>query len=260
MRIGIAPAMVGTMANRIQIPWLRVAAESGAIVFSILLALAINAWWADRQNRAEEHRLLESLKSELQSNLSYIETELKYRDAVVVSILKIFAAADGEISLEPRELDALIGDVTWWANGVYARSVVDEIMLGGKLSLVEGDELRQLLAGLPHLYEETRQVEADNRDITENVVIPFLSRNASLSQIANTMINGRPGTGDFPTEPLYPAISHRDHSNLLQNMEFLGILVREHWDHLTVIDYLNGLHKRLKRGVALIDIRLEQFR
>jgi len=248
------------MANRLEVPWLRVGAESIAIVFSILLAFSINAWWEDRQDRGEESQLLDSLKIELQSNLNRIEVELSYRDAVVESILKIFAAADGKASIEPQELDALIGDITWWADADFARGVIDQITQGGKLSLVEGEELRQLLASLPHLYELTRQIESDDKDITRNVINPFLSANAAFSQIANTLINGRPGTGELPTEPLYPTLSRRDHSYLLQNEEFQAILVRTHWDHLAAIEFLDALRETLEHGVELIDRRLRQLR
>lgn len=245
---------------RIQVPWLRVVAESVAIVFGILLAFSINAWWEDRQNRGEEYQLLDNLRAELRSNLSRIELELSYRDEVVESILKIFEAADGKASIEPQELDTLLGDITWWADADYARGVIEQITQGGKLSLVEGDELRQLLPSLPHLYELTRQIEADDKDITRNVINPFLSANAAFSQIANTLVKGRPGTGELPTEPLYPTVSRRDHSYLLQNEEFQAILVRTHWDHLAAIDFLNALRETLEHGVELIDFRLSELR
>ena len=244
---------------RVQVPWLRVVSESVAIVFGILLAFSINAWWQDLQNRGEEHQLLESLRTELQSNLNRIEVELSYRDAVVESIAKLIEAADGRASIEPQELDALIGDMTWWADADYARGVIEQITQGGKLSLVEGDELRREIASLPHLYEVTRQIEADDKDITRNVINPFLSANAGFSQIANTMTNGRPGTGELPTEPIYPNRSRRDHSYLLQSEEFQAILVRTHWDHLAAIDFLNALHKTLEHGVELIDFRLSEL-
>ena len=108
-----------------EIPWPRILAEGGAIVVSILLALSIEAWWADRQDRAEEQGILLGLKSEFEQNLGLIEIELSYRRAVVASILKIFDASVARTSLEPDELDELIGDVAWWQNIKYSRGAID---------------------------------------------------------------------------------------------------------------------------------------
>jgi hypothetical protein len=46
------------------IPWTRLIAEGLAIVVSILLAFAIDAWWEQRQDTAEERRILVSLRDE----------------------------------------------------------------------------------------------------------------------------------------------------------------------------------------------------
>ena len=52
------------MNNLQAINWKRIAVEAAAIVVSILLAFAIDAWWDDRQERIEEREVLLGLKSE----------------------------------------------------------------------------------------------------------------------------------------------------------------------------------------------------
>ena len=51
-------------ALRADIPWGRLIAEGGAIVVSILLAFAIDAWWEERQERVEEQQILQDLADE----------------------------------------------------------------------------------------------------------------------------------------------------------------------------------------------------
>ena len=51
-----------------QIPWLRVFVEGVMIVGSILLALALDAWWDGVQERAELDELLLSLHTEFSAN------------------------------------------------------------------------------------------------------------------------------------------------------------------------------------------------
>ncbi len=244
------------MANTNNIQWKRISAEGAAIVVSILLAFSIEAWWDNYQDRSEEQGILLGLKSEFEQNLAFIETELSYRNAVIESILKIFDASVAQTSIEPEVLDELIGDVTWWQNIKYSRGAIDGLLQSGGLSLIENEELRRVLASMPSRYDSTTRSELNDRYTTLNVITPFLNTHASLSQIANTMAKGRPGTGQGATPPVYPAGEPQDHTGLLRDPEFLGILVQEHWNHLEATAAYESLKAALENGVRLIDQEL----
>ncbi len=98
--------------------------------------------------------------------------------------------------------------------------------------------------------------ELNDKDTTRNVVIPFLNSHSSLSQIANTMAKGRPGTGRSPTPQIYPIAEQQDHTGLLRDPEFLGVLVQEHWNHLDAIAAYESLKAALENSVRLIDLEL----
>jgi hypothetical protein len=245
------------MANTNNIRWKRIFAEGAAIVVSILLAFSIEAWWDDHQDRAEEQGFLLGLKSEFEQNLAFIEIELSYRNAVIESILKIFDASVARTSLEPDVLDELIGDVTWWSNIEYSRGAIDSLLQSGELSLIGNEELRRVFASMPSRYASTARSELHDRYTTLNVVIPFINTRASLSQIANTMVKGRPGTGLASTPPVYPVGEQQDHTALLSDPEFLGILVQEHWNHLEANAAYESLKAALEHGVRLIDQELK---
>jgi hypothetical protein len=253
---GISKRIILTMAEQQNIQWKRLTVEAAAIVGSILLAFAIDAWWADRQDRAEEQRIFLGLKSEFEQNLGLIEIELSYRVAVIDSILKIFDVSVTPSSLEPEVLDELIGDVTWWKKIEYSRGAIDGLLQSGRLLLIENEDLRRVLASMPSRYDFTSRAELNDWYTTVNVVIPYLNTHASLSQIANTMAKGRPGTGAGQTPPLYPASDLQDHTGLLRDPEFLGILVQEHWNHLEAIPAYESLRAALENGVLLIDLEL----
>ena len=244
------------MTETPNIPWKRIAVEAVAIVGSILLAFAIDAWWADRQDRAEEQRIIVGLKSEFEQNLGLIEIELSYRNAVIDSILKIFDASVAPTSLEPEVLDGLIGDVTWWQNIEYSRGATDGLLQSGRLSLIRNEDLRVVLASMPSRYADTTAAELNDEYTTLNVITPYLNTHSSLSQIANTMAKGRPGTGKGQTPPVYPVGEPQDHTGLLRDPEFLGILVQEHWNHLWAIEAYGSLKAALENSVRLIDLEL----
>lgn len=242
------------MNNRI--PWKRIFAEGAAIVVSILLAFSIEAWWSGYQDRSKERIVLLGLKSEFEDNLKLIDVEIKYREVVSDSILKMFEAAESRATIDPDELDRLLGAVTWWSNVVYSRGTIEDLIQGGELSLISNPELRRLVASLPSTYDRTTHSELNDQITTNEVVIPYLNDHASLSQIANTMEAGRPGTGRDSVAPVYPTIGKRDHSELLRDQEFLGVLVQEHWNHLEAnIAYLS-LSRTLEHGIDLIEIEL----
>jgi hypothetical protein len=245
------------MANTNNIQWKRLSAEGAAIVVSILLAFSIEAWWDEYQDRGEEQGILLGLKSEFEQNLAFIDTQLSYRNAVIDSILKIFDASVARTSIEPDILDELIGDVTWWENIEYSRGAIDGLLQSGGLSLIENEELRRVIASMPSRYDSTTKSGLNDRDTTVNVVIPFLNTHASLSQIANTMAKGQPGTGLATTPPGYPAGEPQDHTPLLRDPEFLGILVQEHWNHREANTAYASLKDALENGVRLIDQELK---
>ena len=245
------------MANTNNVQWKRLSVEGAAIVISILLAFSIEAWWDDYQDRGEEQGILLGLKSEFEQNLAFIDTQLSYRNAVIDSILKIFDASVARTSIEPDILDELIGHVTWWENIEYSRGAIDGLLQSGGLSLIENEELRRVIASMPSRYDSTTKSGLNDRYTSVNVVIPFLNSHASLSQIANTMAKGRPGTGLGPTPPVYPAGEPQDHKGLLRDPEFLGILVQEHWNHLEANTAYESLKAALENGLRLIDQELK---
>jgi hypothetical protein len=64
------------MKNTQDIPWIRIVAEATAIRVSILLAFAIDAWWAERLERIAEREELSRLYDEFASNRERI-TEIR---------------------------------------------------------------------------------------------------------------------------------------------------------------------------------------
>jgi hypothetical protein len=186
------------VTNIHDIPWNRIAVEAAAIVASILLAFAIDAWWDDRQDRAEEQRILVGLKSEFEQNLELIDIEFSYRHAVIDSILRILDASVAPSTMDPKVMDGLIGDLSWWQNIKYSRGAIDGLLQSGRLSLIENEELRRVLASMPSQFDDTTGSELYDQDVTRNVILPYLRTHTSLSQIANASSDGRPGVGASP--------------------------------------------------------------
>jgi hypothetical protein len=78
------------------ISWLRIGAESLAIVASVLLTHGVDAWWSDRQLLMSLHQSLSALRAESESNIRLIEHELTYRKAVTEVIARLRQIADSD--------------------------------------------------------------------------------------------------------------------------------------------------------------------
>jgi hypothetical protein len=152
------------VTNVQDIPWNRIAIEAAAIVMSILLAFAIDAWWDNRQDRSEEQRILVGLKAEFEQNLELIDIEFSYRHAVIDSTLKILDASVAPTTTNPEILDGLIGDLSWWQNIKYSRGAIDGLLQSGRLSLIENEELRRVLASMPSQFDDTTGSELYTED------------------------------------------------------------------------------------------------
>lgn len=237
------------------IPWVRILAESVAIIFSILLAFAIDAWWADRQIRVDIQENLLALKGELESNLGSIDQELSYRRAVISSIEALDEPNTGEGGSPPNEVDALLGDLLWIGKSGFSTGALNSTLQSGLLTHIEDGELRRLLAALPTDYEYVQQFESRDAESTVNGLYSYIMANGSFNQIANTQDSGRPGTGEIfgLPDPNYRVNEYRDHSQFLKSEHFLGLLTHQHWNHLDVLAALQRLRPKVERAIALID-------
>jgi len=140
------PNMIGAMPHNQNIPWLRLAAESTAIVLSILVAFAIDAWWEERQERQDERRYLLSLRQELSSGMEF----LAERENTNADMADAHVALIGQMQGDPRATD---DSLFYWLSLAsrpgeidLPRVVFDDLQSSGGTQLIRSDELRVALA------------------------------------------------------------------------------------------------------------------
>lgn len=240
-----------------EIPWLRIGAESVAIVGSILLAFAIEAWWADQQQREEELILLTSLKEEAQNNLREIDRELVYRRAAADGVTKLLDASAGNSRLESMELDQLLGTLVWWSEASWSTGAFNGLIQGGRLALIESESLRSMIAALPELFDEVKRIELQDLETFRNALMPFLYKNALVPQLSNAQLVMPGGAGDFSQQRL-PIGEQRDHTGLIENTEFIGIITHRFWDQTDAVDIYAQLRETLQKFTLAIDESMQE--
>jgi hypothetical protein len=240
-------------------PFVWLLLQAAAIVGSILLAFSIDAWWGERKEVIEKNALLESVRSEMQSNRKQLETDRVYRQGAMDSAKTLLAAIEsGRYEDATMTLDHRLADLTWFSNVAISTVAVDSLLDGGLIAAVENERLRHYLVRWPHHVEALRKLQEQDYETLMDELAPFLGRNASLLQISNdAYVHGRPGDneGKDPQRVL-PLSRIRDHSDLLRNPEFAGLLVRKMWNDGDALFYMDQYLTGMDEIMALIDQEL----
>jgi hypothetical protein len=157
-----------------EIPWLRIGAESAAIVVSILFAFSLDAWWEQRRNSDAEQVLLESLQNEISENVTELE-ELSSRHLRLVEDLEeIRAATLGKIG-SSVELDAeTLSSLASWTTSDLATGTVEGLLASGELQLLSSPELRSTLAAWPADVADAQEDEILAQQFIEFTLTPSL--------------------------------------------------------------------------------------
>jgi len=214
------------MTKASQIPWAKVAVEAAAIVGSILLAFAIDAWWEDSQSEQQEAQILEALLEDLvtkRDRLKSQRTRISKIRASANSLLQ--ASAEGNDSLDSRSIDNLIGDIcvinqpASWSFPLL-RSIVE----GGQLVVISNIELRTMLVDWHESFALVQAAVARDLAFYDVHLIPFLNANVSMPQILNAS-RQKPGLS-YKFDQEFSLKVRTDHTDLLTSKEFQGLVTR----------------------------------
>ncbi len=176
------------MRKQLDIPWIQLGIEGFAIIVSILLAFAIDAWWDALKEREEEFRLLTALSAEMADNASgaamYAERKAEQAKSIRILIDALESVHLGEsVQLSNSDLASAFSSGTY---GVK-RAVYDAMVQSGQLRLVENDDLKQWLAGWPAILEDAAENDVQVREVWAPKVIQRLISDVSVPQIFDSL-------------------------------------------------------------------------
>ncbi len=238
-----------------KIPWKRLSVEAAAIVGSILLAFAIDAWWDRLQQRSEVNDQLVAILVDMQTAEEYARYYRQMSLARQESVERLMAAASSATD-NPAEksLDELLSHFGWYTEAnIMPEGSIEALILSGNLSLIESEVLRQKLSGwssfLAYLRENIRPDYRFNFDVWQ----PYLRNNGDSTQVesAKTSVPGWPG---IVWGRQFPEISYEkfDHSALLADREFRNILTEFWIVQMNIQTVLEALETELSETIPLI--------
>lgn len=135
--------------------WKRLGIEATAIVVSILLAFAIDAWWDDVQSDARTREILDAVHLEMESNLSNLQDSIAHHE----EIRRAIGLAQDQFSIDGLLNEAVI------AVEVFEPSTgaLDTLIATGMLSNIDDPGLRISLAAFQGLAQDLG--ERENRAV-----------------------------------------------------------------------------------------------
>jgi len=204
------------MATRASgIPWIRVGAESAAIVISILLAFSINAWWEQRQEAQEVRQILQNLQAEFTEYRGLLERGLERTSEQADDARDLAIAATTASAIPVHIMDGYLWSLFFSPTFDPPNGTRDALIASGRLELVPNPRLRSLLTGWQTTVEEVRDNQLAMRGFVLTVLTPYLAeQGVPVSRF-------HPEMKDDPSFPKIPEEDARQiYGRLLADPEF----------------------------------------
>ena len=186
------------------------------IVASILLAFGIEAWWAQRLERADETEALSRLDVEFAQVDSVMREWRQNHQAVLSASEELLAhvGPDGSTSIDTDRIGALLSVVVFTWTLDPPSGVLSSLLASGQLSLIQNEELRAALASWDSLLDDLRGDEQLAFQLVTEQLGPYLDRRVSLRAVESLGDGYSSGTSDFPSG-FRDVLADREFENLL---------------------------------------------
>jgi hypothetical protein len=173
------------MTNDSNIQWKRILVEGAAIIASILLAFAIDAWWDSVKAQSDTQEILNAVQLEMESNLAGLRESIDHH----VEIVEAIRAAQNQASIKGL-ISSSVLDVEVFEPSTGA---LDTLVTAGMLGNISDPDLQISLGGFSGLVgdlnlRELRALEfrdAARRRIAE-IGVPLFSGRGEGSETVQT--------------------------------------------------------------------------
>ena len=160
-----------------EIPWKRVSVEAAAIVASILLAFAIDAWWAEQQDRRAESEILSRLHTEfalVRDGIGARGTQIRVQVASVemFRLLEANRDRDGPVVIQ----NTLINEATIAPTVDPATPVLDGLVQSGQLDVIRDNDILTAIFNWQVTIKNVSELELGAREFVASQVIPALAK------------------------------------------------------------------------------------
>ena len=228
-----------------QVPWLRVFVEGVVIVGSILMAFGLQAWWDERQERAEEIEALAQLLEEFKSNSSEL-VAIRAINLRSLSASRELLALSGRLGVpnSTRSTTELLLDFPTLQSYDPVLGTLNSLIASGRLGILQSDSLRAALSEWPSNVEDLATNEEWTTSFYFDRIWPYLAEGGVWLDALGA--SGRLGGGDNVPEP--PNLA-----GLLGDPAFQELLAQRIYGLQFLLLDVDMVEARLERILGLIE-------
>lgn len=228
------------MVENKNIQWKRLTAEAVAIVLSILMAFAIDAWWDSRSERAAERSAIDRLIVEFEYNLAELGVSKKRHEGALAATEQLLALTGPERNGPHSDATAgkLLLDCFQNPTLEPRLGTVSSLIASGDLHLLRDTRLQGMLTEWPALAEDLVEWQIIERNHGEELILPF-----TFDFVAWPSILQASGHGELPSR------FESDYDGLFSSMRFEGMLTNRRYNIRHLIVDIEGLEEKSREIV-----------
>ena len=232
------------------IPWQRIGVQAAAIVVSILLAFAIEAWWAEKQEQDIEQRTLQALQSDLAASNEELDKLLRRLVKARTDFARFQSASPSEIvEFDAEAVRVTMVSLVTPASFNPVTATLDALSSDGRMGLISDPQLLRQLSSWQKALDD---IEGNGVDLraesvrvlraTEKYGGPFIRWRRSLDDLE---LLQRPN-GEVLAE-------------MHQDDEFMGVARMHQYTLSGYLLKLRRLDENLDSMQILLDQQIEDF-
>ena len=234
-----------------KVNWYQASAEVALILAGVIIALAVDSWWTERQNRESELAYLQALMTDFQDNRQTLLDEIEVQKQIVAVGERILQLIEGGLSSEGEmaffdQLD----DLYYFREWAPITGTYDDLVGSGNLLLIENLEIRKELSAFQRDLSSIREFEGLQTETYYQNQAPFVLKywdgtEAFWRDHAQWLGRQKAPTSPFPAsfEPFATA-------------EFWNLVVAWMWVHADIISSYEDAIAACDRIVGLIETEL----
>ena len=169
--------------ERNQINWRQAFVEVALIGTGVLIALAVDSWWDERQERTAEIQYLQSLKTDLLANRAELQVRIEGEQGLIERGKRLHEFVESDAAgLSLSELNELIGGMYFLNTWMPITGTYEEMLGSGRLLYIRNPLLRNKLSQYAHVSSGVRDVENNSWTNWYFEQSPYLREHLAVSQ------------------------------------------------------------------------------
>lgn len=154
------------------------------VMVGILLALQVNNWNENQADKRIEKTMMNNINTEFKNNLHKLKAStIQYKETEKSIRLLMSYMQFSQDALTQTNIDSLIAKAIDVYDYSPTQNSLTEILASGNLKLITKDSLKTMLLEWSAEFNEIEEAWQTLDDFNQNMVLPYLTKNASMRNI-----------------------------------------------------------------------------